>query len=104
MKRMAFALCLLVSPNCQADPMAHKNIELFQYNQGNSNATSTIEQITGSFVQVSAAGNALNIKGNLESSNIVQQNYGNDFVDAIISNISGSLVQVSAIGNSVTIE
>ena len=85
------------------DPILKKNLEIYQLNYGNVDVNSKITNIDNSMIQMSAAGNALNISGNIKNAKIYMESYGNMSTNADISNVSGSLIQVNAIGNAVNI-
>jgi hypothetical protein len=92
-----------ISFNVHADPFVKKNIEIQQLNYGNVVSNSTIENIDNSYVEIGAAGNAVNLSGNIENINVLMESYGNISANASISNVSNSYIQVNAIGNSVTV-
>lgn len=84
------------------DPSIVNNLQINQLNNGNVSVTSSVDNIDSSLVQVGAAGNVLDLSGNIQNSSFLMQNTGNVSVSAQISNVHNSLVQISAVGNSVT--
>ncbi|MDP1724579.1 MAG: hypothetical protein Q8L85_07745 [Alphaproteobacteria bacterium] len=106
MKKMIYILALVFVTGMpsfsNADPFVKNNLSIEQMNYGNASATSKIDSIDASFVQVGAAGNTINLSGNVENSVFFMQSYGNMIADAQVSNVSNSYIQVNAIGNSIT--
>lgn len=102
--KLSLIFIMGISFNVKADPFIKKNLEVHQINYGNINVTSNIDNIDTSFIQIGAAGNAVNLSNNVENLSLFMENYGNISANATISSVNSSFIQVSAVGNSVTVQ